>query len=201
MSGDLSNHHMGEDDGEVVLSNGHKVPMQVLQQMYKDVTGRSERMTRQFTCNHRTRFEDLENINTKIEQLLEQYHVAEKSCTVSFFHTNDSTDRYSSFDRARGVEMASLSPLENVQIEYNFLIVLPLARKPQAYKVVIDVTSRAALADKMRDKSNFQLRFFSAFGDQTGAVLIEYIDYAVARNLMEAIAQWFGGLGPVNTTI
>lgn len=194
MSGDLPTLHSGDSDGEVVLSNGHKVPMQILQQMYKDVTGRSERMTRQFTCNHRTQFTDLENLNTKVEHLLEQYHVAEKSCTVSFFHINESTDRHSSFDRARAAEMASLSPLENVQIEYNFLIVLPIAKKPQPYKIVIDVMSRAAIEAKMREKSNLQMRLFSAFSEQTGGAFIEYIDYAVARNLMDAISQWFEGL-------
>lgn len=184
----------GSDHEDVVLSGGQRVSMQLLQQMYKDVTGKTERITRNFVCNHRTEFADLENLNSKIEHLLEQYNVAEKSCTVSFFHTNDSTERYSSFDRARALEQASTSPLENVRIQYDFLIVLPVAKKPQPYKITVDVHSRAAIAEKLREKSRFEAKFFAVLSDGTGAAAIEYVDYAVARTMMEAVAQWFDGL-------
>ena len=199
MNSELVGPQSGDDEGQVVLAGGQRVSMQLLQQMYKEVTGRTERMTRRFDCNHRAEFADLENLNAKIDHLLEQYHVAEKNCTVTFFHTNDSTERYSSFDRARAFEQASLSPVENVRVEYDFLIILPVAKKPQPYKIVIDVHSRAAISEKIRAKSGFEAKYFVALSEGSGAVAIEYVDYAVARNMMEAIAQWFEGLAQEST--
>jgi|SRR6185312_3744887 len=197
MSGDVLDPRQ-DDKGDVHLAGGQKVSMQLVQQMYKEVTGKSERMTRNISCAHQTEFPDLENLNSKIEQLLEQYNVAEKSCSVTFFHTNDSTERYSSFDRARACEMGSTSPVEGIRIEYDFLIVLPVAKQPQPYKISINIHSRAAILDKLRSRQNFQAKFLWLMGsEETGSISIEYVDYAVARNMMSAIVQWFDGLHQV----
>jgi len=155
-------------------------------------------MARRISSAHQTEFADLENLNSKIDQLLEQYNVAEKSCSVTFYHTNDSTERYSSFDRARACEMGATSPVENVRMEYDFLIILPVAKKPQPYKISIDVHSRAAVLEKLKSHTSFQSKFFLLLGsEETGAITIDYVDYAVARTMMNAIVQWFEGLNQV----
>lgn len=178
----------------VRLSGGQSVSMQVVQQVYKEVTGKSERLTRQFAQNHRTTFADLENLNAKLEQLLEQYHVQERVCTVTFFHADDYSERFSSFDRARAFDGGSTSAIENVRLEYDFLIVLPVIKKPQAFKITIDVHSVAAMFDKLRRGSQIQRRLAKAFTTSSGALSIEYVDYAVARTMLVAVSQWFEGL-------
>lgn len=190
---DLSNND-GAPDAHVNLSGGQVVSMQVVQQVYRDVTGKSERLTRQFTHNHRTSFADLENLNARIEQLLEQYNIRERVCTVTLFHSDDYSERFSSFDRARAYDSGSTSPVENVRIEYNFLIVLPVTNKPQSFKVTVDVHSVAALFEKLREGSQIQRRLASAFTTSSGSLSIEYVDYAVARTILVAISQWFDGL-------
>lgn len=184
----------GQPEETVAITGGHTVSMQLVQQIYKEVTGKTERISRQFDVNHRTDFSDLENLNSKVEQLLEQYHVKEKNCIVSFFHADDCSERFSSFDRAQVYESGSASPIETVQIEYEFLIVLPIAKKPQSYKITVDIHSRAAMVDKLKEGSVIQRRLYSAFSSGTGSITIEYIDYAVARTMMTAVAQWFESL-------
>lgn len=190
MSGELAGN--GDDDG--VLVSGQIVPMQLIQQIYSEVTGKSEKIAKSFEINHRTTFGDLENLNYKVEQMLEQYHVKEKNCSVIFFHIDECSERFSSFDRAKIYESGSASPIENVRIEYNFLIVLPIVQKPQAYKITVDIISKAAVFEKLKEKNLLHKKIMSIFASETGAISVEYIDYAVARNFMVAISQWFDAL-------
>ncbi len=185
-----------EQGGEqrVQLETGERVSMQVIQQLYREVTGKSERLARTFSCNHKVDFSDLENLNRKMEQLLEQYHVTAKSVTVTFYHLNDSSARFSSFDRARMVEVSNTNPTENVRIEYEFLIVLPKLDKPQPYKIAINVHSRIALIKKMSERVGFDSRFLAMLSKDSGGVSIDYVDYAVARTMLDGVVQWFEGL-------
>lgn len=177
-----------------VSVGGQVVPMQLVQQIYSEVTGKSEKITKRFEINHRTTFHDIENLNYKIEQMLEQYHVKEKSCSVIFFHIDECSERFSSFERSKIYESGSASPIENVRIEYNFLIVLPIVQKPQAYKIVVDVISKVAVFEKLKEKDRIHKKLISAFASDTGVISVEYVDYAVARNFMVAISQWFDAL-------
>lgn len=184
-------------DGNVNLSDGTPVSMQLIQQIYKEVTGKVEKLTKQYRINHKTDFQDLENLNFRIEQALEQYHVAEKACTVTLYHTDDSKERFSSFDRSRVYEAGSPSPVENVTIEYDFLIILPQAKKPQPYKISIGVVSRAAVLSR-KDQFDTRRSIIYTIGSITGMVSVDYVDYAVARNFMATINQWFDSLPQEN---
>jgi hypothetical protein len=188
---DLMNNANGPQDDEVRLSGGQLASMQMVQQIYKEVTGKTERISRQFNAGHRTNFDDIANLHATIGQLLEQYHVIANNCNVTIFRIDDSSDRFSSIDRASIHEAGSNIPVENVRLEYEFLIVLPIAKKPESYKAVIDIHSRAALTKKMEDSAYLQRRIFSALSSSTGQATVEYVDYAVARTLMTAISQWF----------
>lgn len=186
-----------QDPGGVVLSDGKSVSLQVVQQVYKEITGKTELISQRFEINHLATFEDLENLNRKIHQLLEQYSVEHQSCSITFFHENEASERYSSLERARLHEAASLSPTEGVAIEYDFLIVLPKARQPQPYKITINLGSRLVLLEKMRKQRSLNSRVWRFLTSDTGGVSIEYVDYAVARNMRDAVAQWFGGLNQI----
>lgn len=178
----------------ITLTSGQEVSMQLLQQVYKDITERSETLSKDYDVNHQVKFEDIEQLNCKVEHLLEQYNVVEKNCFVTFYHVDDSRESFSSFDRSRAYEAASLSPTESIRIEYIFLIVLPIAKKPQQYKISIEIQSRAGIIFKSKKETGMTERVLEIMSAKTGYLSIEYIDYAVARTLMHAIDQWFTGL-------
>lgn len=189
MAGEIIGH--GDGRPGVMLSCGTEVSMQVLQQVYKDITDRSETLSKDYDINHKATFADLEQLNYRIDQILEQYNVMEKNCFLTFFHIDESRENFSSFDRARAYEAASTSPIENIRIEYTFLIVLPIAKKPQQYKITVDVHSRAGLLEKLKKEGGVSATFVEVLLQKTGYLSIEYIDYAVARNMMHSIDQWF----------
>ncbi|MCP3047341.1 hypothetical protein K6X13_09550 [Xanthomonas euvesicatoria pv. allii] len=184
-----------EGNALVQMSNGDNISMQAFQQAYKELTGKSESLSKNYKVSFKVDFNDLEQLNSTIEQLLEQYHVKERSCSISVYHIDDSKESYSSFDRFRIYETGALSPVENIVLEYRFLVILPLVNKPQVYKVSIDLMSRVGMIKKAKEEESFfGSRFFYFYAQNTATVSIEFVDYAVARNFRLSIDHWVNSL-------
>lgn len=180
---------------QVDVGNGSLVSMQTVQHIYNEITGRSEELSRSYSLNHITSFADIKQLHVKLCQLLEQYHVVSDNCAVTLYHLDDQKQVFSSFDRFELYDQTTLSPVENVRIEYNFLIVLPQVKKQQSYRIEVNIQSRATLAQRARLESNFHADLFlGMFEDRTASLEIKYIDYSVARNLQNTIDGWFKGL-------
>lgn len=186
-----------ENDRMVHVGANSQVSMQVLQDIYNDITGKSEKLTQTVSANSKVEMEDLCQLNSKIRQMYEQYHIVSENCSVTIYHSNDSKERFSSFERFRMYDGSSLNPVENVSLEYSFLIILPKLDRPQPYKIELNITSRAGLAAKIRREPGMGSGFFHFISLKSAAYEIEYIDYTVARNFKAAIDQWFSAL---NTT-
>ncbi len=181
-----------EGEPQLVSLGGQNVSMQLVQSIYNEITGKKETIARRYHDNHQTVFSDLKTLNTKIEQLYEQYKIVSKNCSVSIYYLNDCREIYSSFERFELYDSTSISPVENVLLEYNFLIILPNTQKPQSYKIEINLTSRVALMKRQRLETGLERKLFSIMGRmRTAGIEIEYIDYTVARNFMVAIEEWF----------
>ena len=116
------------------------------------------------------------------------------NCSVTVYHTDDGKEQFSSFERFKMYDCSSLSPVENIRIKYDFLIVLPKTEKAQQYNIEINIVSRAAMHARTSDDADFPDSFIFRIATRTGSVNIEYIDYTVARNFMLAIENWFQGL-------
>ncbi len=168
--------------------------MQVLQEVYNEITGKTEKLSRNFRANHNVTIGDLIQLNTKIEQLYEQYNIVNNNCSVKVFHIDDCNDQFSSFERFKLYDSSKMSPIENVRLEYNFLIILPKIGRPQPYKLEIDINSRVATKLRAETEVGMPRRMIGIFGRRTAHVELEYIDYTVARNFMVAIDQWFSAL-------
>lgn len=194
---------LASDDGShVQLGAGARASMQLFQQIYRDITGKSEKLSKVYSTSFMVVFGDFENLNQRLEHLLEQYNVVEKSCTVQISYTDDSHQRFSSFDRSRIHDQGSMCVVESVTLEYNFLIVLPVAQKPQPYKIVINLSSREGLKEKAKRSSIFEGQLLALlFASRTGAMAIEYVDYAVARNLQGEIDKWFASLHATKSNV
>ncbi|MBY3220279.1 hypothetical protein [Rhizobium laguerreae] len=73
--------HRGDDNSNstvLIAPGGHEVSMQILQDIYSKVTGKKETISKTINENHKTTFEDLENLNIRILQICEQYHIVQK---------------------------------------------------------------------------------------------------------------------------
>lgn len=195
MSKDIIESGIPNDGGSVDLGNGQLVSMKVVQQIYSEITGRTESIERAYKNNHAINFEDLCQLDAKISQLHEQYNIVSKNCSVTLFHLDDQKQTFSSFERFKLFDRTTLSPVENVRLEYNFLIVLPQMRKPQSYKIEINIHSRAAIIKRANGETGVRsMMFYEFFVPHTATVEIEYVDYTVARNFQGAIDGWFKAL-------
>lgn len=184
----------GGDNTAVTVGEGQQVSMQVLQDVYNEITGKTEKLSKSFRLNHKTAFEDISQLNIKITQLYEQYNIVASNCTITLFHVDEGKEQFSSFERFKAYDGSSLSPVENIRLKYNFLIVLPKVERPQSYDIEIDIHSRAAMHQRSQLESGLPKRLILGMASQTGLVDIEYVDYTVARNFMVAIEQWFKAL-------
>ncbi|HEK1345227.1 TPA: hypothetical protein ACLEZP_005983 [Pseudomonas aeruginosa] len=183
------------DNGEFAML-GDKLPisMKAIQSIYNELTGKTETIGQMLNGNHEIEYSDIQQLNYKILQLHEQYSVLESNCSITVYHINDSKEQFSSFERFSMYEKGSKSPCENVRIEYNFLIILPATKKPQSYKIKIDLHSRAALKKKMDSEMGVNRHIIRMVSLRSGLIEIDYIDYTVARNFMTAINEWYAGV-------
>lgn len=180
---------------QVDVGNGSLVSMQTVQHIYNEITGRSEELSRSYSLNHITSFADIKQLYVKLRQLQEQYNVVSSNCAITLYHLDDQKQVFSSFERFEFYDQTTLSPVENVRIEYNFLIVLPQVKKPQSYQIEINIQSRATLSQRAKLESSFHAELFlGMFEDRTANLEIKYIDYTVARNFQITIDGWFKGL-------
>lgn len=195
MNKDIVESSAPNDGNTVDLGSGQLVSMKAVQQIYAEITGRTESLERAYKNNHSIGFEDLCQLDAKVTQLHEQYNIVSRNCSVTIFHLDDQKQTFSSFERFRLLDRTTLSPVENVRLEYNFLIVLPQMRKPQSYEIEINIHSRAALVKRANgDTGARNMMFYEFFSPTTAHVEIEYVDYTVARNFQGAIDGWFKAL-------
>ncbi|HCF1908113.1 hypothetical protein ACSEPM_24405 [Pseudomonas aeruginosa] len=194
------NENESEGDDLVVLADKLPTSMKTVQSIYNEITGKTEKKSRFLNDNHIVEFRDIEQLNIKINQLQEQFHIIASNCNVTIYHINDCKEQFSSFERFKLYDQSSISPCENIRLEYNILIKLPSTKKPQPYKITIDLHSRAALQKKAVLETGLSRRMIELVSMRTGLVEIEYIDYTVSRTFMTAINEWYDGLKKTKAT-
>jgi hypothetical protein len=192
MSGEI----VGQNNDEIgiVRVAGQPVSMKVIQSIYNQITGKTEKIGRSLSDDHDINFGALKQLNHKINQMLEQYNVVSKNCSVTLYHVDDCKNQYSSFERFELYDSSSMSPCENVQLKYNFLIVLPETKQPQSYKITVNLHSRVALKQKAESEHGISRRIIRMVSKITGQYDIEFVDYTVARNFQTAIDQWYSSV-------
>jgi hypothetical protein len=178
-------------ESQIVSIGDQSVSMQLIQSIYNEITGKKETLTRHFRDDHQATFNDIKTLNTKIEQLYEQYNVISKNCAVTLYYLNDCKEEFSSFERFEIYDSSSISPIENIRLEYNLLIILPATKQPQPYKIEVDLNSRVTLKKRAQLEIGIPRRFFGIVAKHTGRAKINYIDYTVARTFIVAIEEWF----------
>ena len=192
MSGEIVDQN--DDETGIVSVADQRVSMKVFQSIYNEITGKTEKIRKSLRDDHDIDLGALKQLNHKINQILEQYNVAGKNCSVTLYHVDDCKNQYSSFERFELYDSSSMSPCENVQLKYNFLIVLPETKQPQSYKITVNLHSRVALNKKAESEHGISRRIMSMVSRRTGQYDIEYVDYTVARNFQTAIDQWYSSV-------
>jgi hypothetical protein len=187
------------DGDSIIFGDGtpdqFQISIQGLQGIYHELTGKSEEISKNYKEPYRIEFNDIVQLNHQITQICEQYQIRASNFSATVFYVNDTKEQFSSFERFQIFNAGSSSPVESILLTYDFLILLPQVNKPQTYKLEVRLASQVAVQNKMRsDMFNIPKVIRIMGGTRTAMVSITYVDYAVARNVLHTVDEWFKSL-------
>lgn len=168
------------------------IPVDAYQAIYHKLTKKTETISRQYKEHYTVTFEDLCNLNQRIEQGLRHLKVIKASnCEISHATKDDYSHTYSSFDKFRTANLDVRECTSSLVYEFNFLIVLESdveAAKNigQRYKI------RMIFQQNLSDKDDFSVPYYVREMIRTGKIYlsIDYTDYSIAQTLEAIINSW-----------
>ena len=191
--------HSDNQDGNIevirVGDSGASVSLKVYQDIYHQVTGRTEQVRKRYSDNLLIDFPEIEQLHYKVQQLCDVHKIVACNEVISVFHEKERKEQFTSFERFRAYNANIASPTVSLVLKYNFSIVPAGLQKPQEYVVSIRLTSRVALLQQIEQEAppffRGQLAGFVALN--TAEVTIDYADYVIARGFLEAFDEWISG--------
>ncbi|MDP1770936.1 MAG: hypothetical protein Q8L15_01530 [Methylobacter sp.] len=178
-------------------SAGNIISFQLAQDFYNEITGKSERLTEKINSPFILSLSDIENLDRRLIQSTEQYNIVSQNASISISYVGDSSERYSSIERLKLHIGHKGCAVEEINLVYNLLIVLPKTQRPQEYKISINLNSRVAKIEGMRkdfDSLLFDIPLFHFELIKTGEISIDFVDITVANAIMTTIKTWTEGL-------
>lgn len=197
MSGLLVN---GNDGDERVVVEGRSgqtaVSMQVYQDIYNHITGKTEQIQKIYKNPFLVEFSDIEQLDLKIKQIFEQWHVKTSNCQITLYLEKDQKETFSSLERFKVFNQGTPCITESLLMQYQFMVVPPLTGRAQNYIVTIKLTSRITTLKKLRDEFPIgaPAMFLSMISARTAEIKIEFVDYVVARTILSVFDEWAGAL-------
>lgn len=186
---------IGEDTSQ------SKISLQVLQNIYHEITGKSEDVSKSYEDPFQISLEDLIQLNLRIGQCCEQYNIKAANCSAKIFYLDDTNETFSSFERFQAFNAGTSSAVESILLTYNFMILLPKLEKPQCYSISIRIASRVAVERQFHNGMPFNVpKILRIMGQRTSVVTVKYVDYAVARSLLNTVDQWFQTTSQAHTS-
>lgn len=182
---------------EVVGAEVAGVPsLQVYQDVYNSLTRKTETLVRFFFEKHIVSINDLQNLHSFLEQAVEQYQVNASSCSVVVRYADGKSERFSSFGRFTTLGLQRTIPCVDIEIEYNFLILLPKSQEAKPYKVEVGLRSGVGIIEsfKITNATETEQAMYFDLHSGTARLDISYVDLAVARALQATIEDWYKSL-------
>lgn len=188
-----------EDDGKVVIlgespTGDDKISYQLAQSFYHEITGKSEKKTERHVMPFILTLDNINQLKIRLDQYIEQFHICTLTEQYSVKHVNDSSERFSSLEKLKLQISGSGVAVEEFSAQYNILIILPKTRKPQEYKLSVELISRVAKIESMREDiedSNFPFPLHHFEQIKTAVFSIDYIDVSVANGFISLTNNWF----------
>jgi hypothetical protein len=180
--------------------NQTSVSLQIIQNIYHELTRKTEDVSKSYNASFQIVHADFDQLHHRITQVCEQYNIKASNCSVKVYYINDTQETFSSFERFKHFNAGSSSSVESVLIKYNFLILLPKLNQPQSYTLSIRTASRVSIEKKMRDDMPLGIpKILLLMGNRTAIVTVKYVDYVVARNLLNIVDEWLNTLPKAKT--
>ncbi len=188
----------GSNDPEAVriqTSSSSDVSLKVYQDIYHQITGKTEEIRQSFKDSILIQYSDIEQLHTKITQLFDVHHVVAFNEAISLYYEKDRKEQYASFDKFKAFNANGTSPVSNIEIKYSISIIPAKLSKPQEYTITIRLSSRVTQIKQLKEESPsfFAGPFVFMIASETAQIKIEYVDYVIARGFLEAFKEWVDG--------
>jgi hypothetical protein len=196
---EIIEHSNGPEREQNVVRVGeadHPVSIKVYQDIYHQVTGRTEQIRKRVFENLLLDYSDLEQLHHKVMQLCDVHRVIARSEVISVFHDKERKEQFTSFARFQAYNANATSPCVSVLLKYHFSLVPAGIQKPQEYVLTFRLSSRVALLEQMDDEAPPFLKGGGYFGyvhESTAELTVDYVDYVIARGFIEAFDEWVKG--------
>lgn len=171
-------------------ANRDAIAFQAMQAAYAELTGKVESLERHYAKPLLIEAADFRNLHHQIAQFFNQYEILQTTCSYMAVYTDDSREKYTSYERFEFHTHGSSKPIEAVLVEYNYLIRQPSVERPQSYKLMVRATSKVALMKRMEEELHGLPAFLRSMNNRTLLVRIEYVDYVVGRSLLSFMDEW-----------
>lgn len=194
------------NSGSIILgdeSSEQAISFKMAQAFYSEITGKSERITEDFAKSFILTIENIEQLHKRIIQSTTPYTLISSNASFSVEYQNESSERFSSIDRLKLHAGSKAFAVEEVDISYNFLIILPETKTPQEYKMNIRLFSRVVKLENIRERLSsmpISIPLWQFDTEVTCRVTIDFIDITVANAFMSVIKDWNDSLDEVNTS-
>lgn len=189
--------HNDSGNGRAVrVGDSHsQVSLKVYQDIYHQLTGRTEQIRKRYSENLLIDFQELQQLHHKITQLCDVHHVVAQNATISVFHDKERKEQFTSFERFTAYNSNATSPTVNVVLKYNFSIVPAGVERPQEYIVTIRLTSRIAAMKQIEEEAPpfMRGRLFGLVAGNVAEITVDYADYIIARGFLEGFQEWVSG--------
>lgn len=198
----MSNIVVGSDNAsdDVVLipveSGNAKFSMQVYQDLYHQITKKTEEKQVEYSSAIKIELDDIKQLDLKIKQTIEQWDVLVINCSYTIFSDRNQKEVYSSIERFCMYNEGASSCTENVVIRYNFSLRASQTKNPQSYTIQINLSNRVALRKKIIEESPIKIPpvVISMLSSKTAEIKVGFVDYVCARSIMSAFDEWIKSL-------
>jgi hypothetical protein len=184
---------VGDQPGEAYA------PLKLYQQIYRQITGRPEQISRDYSNNLLIDFAAIQQLDYKMKQLCGVHRVVGWNEMVSVFHEKDRKEQFTSFDAFRNYNSNTSSACVSVVLKYYFSIVPANSERPEEYEVEVRLSSRVAAIKQMKEEAPpfFGIQYYAYAAAEVALIKVKYADYVVARGFMEAFDEWVSGCNAV----
>ncbi|WP_394211055.1 hypothetical protein [Psychrobacter piscatorii] len=181
------------NNGKLKVADGDDfITPKIYQAIYHQITGRTEKISKNYKNNLLIDFEEVKQLHKKILQLTDVHHTIAQNQAIVIYYDNDRKEEFTSFERFEKYNSSNSKTTLNLVLKYSFSIQLPEVEKPQSYTLTIKLNSRLAIIETFAREAPSYIPYglLALVHSNTADISVEYVDYIVAKNFVKAFDDW-----------
>ena len=177
---------------DLVQVGGESVSFQAVQSIYKSVTGRTERITRTVKTPYIFYLQNIDALHREVERALEQYREVASDLNIVARFSDGRSETFSSYVRFSAHRENFYGVTESISLSYSLLIELPRTQAVNHHTLSVIIISTLGENDRIQRDTpgSYDARTYLEDAHITLIYNIDYVDYAVARNLQAIVERW-----------